>query len=97
MQKRRHKLVVVQRPVESNRQPVRHGSVPYVQSRLPYGGEQIISGGGMATASLLVDGVGVDEGDGEATCGEVDGQMDGGDDVALERVGDENYVGLLVL
>lgn len=51
----------------------------------------------MATASLLVDGVGVDEGDGEATCGEVDGQMDGGDDVALERVGDENYVGLLVL
>ena len=51
----------------------------------------------MAIASLLVDGVGVDEGDDEAPCGEVDGQVDGGDNVALERVGNENCVGLLVL
>lgn len=50
----------------------------------------------MGVAGLVVDGVRIDERDGEATCGEVGGQVDGRDDVALERVGNENCVGLLI-
>lgn len=37
----------------------------------------------------MVDGVGVDEGDGEASRCELDGQMDGRDYVTLKWVGEE--------
>lgn len=43
-----------------------------------------------------MDVVGVDEGDGEASGGKVDGEVDGWDYVALEGVGYEDGVGVLV-
>ena len=41
--------------------------------------------------------MGVNEGDDEASGSEVDGEMDGGDYVALERVGYEYGMGFLVI
>lgn len=83
MQQRPHKLVMVQRAIESQWKAVRHGCVPYVEPGVPYAGKQIIEGCGMGGGGLVVDGVCVDEGEGEATCREASGQVDGGDDMAL--------------
>ena len=96
MQQRRHELVVVQRPVEPHRKPIGNRRVPNVQTRLPRSGEDVIASGALGSGGLLVDGEGVNEGDGEASGGEVDGQMDGGDYVALERVGYEDGMRVLM-
>lgn len=98
VQQRPHELVVVQGPVEPNGEAVGDGAVVDVEAGLPYAGEDIaVHVGGVGVGGLVVDGVGVDERNGEATGGQVGGQVDGGDDVALERVRNENGVGPLAL
>lgn len=66
MQQRSHELVVVQRPVEPHGETVRNGGVPYVEAGFPDLSEDVGTNVGVSLGGLVVDGVGVDEGDGEA-------------------------------
>jgi hypothetical protein len=83
-----HELVVVQRPVEAQREAVAHQLVPHVQllrrRRSPArarAGEDVAAG-----ADLVVHGLRVDEGDREPALGQPQRQVHRRDHVALQRV-----------
>lgn len=91
-----HELVVVERAVEGNGEAIAHELVAYIEAGGAGVGEDVVAEVGAGAAGgatgLVVDGFSIDEGDGEAPGGEFDGEVDGRDDVALERVGDEEGV-----
>ncbi|KAK8490444.1 hypothetical protein V6N12_021170 [Hibiscus sabdariffa] len=96
MQQRRHELVVVQGPIEPEGETIGHGGVPYVEARFSDLGEDI--GGAYLRVSfggLVVHEMCVDEGDGETFGCKLDGQVNGRDDVALERVSYEDCMEVL--
>ena len=64
-----HELVVVERAVELHGEAVGDGGVAYVEARVAGGGEDVIVGVGFGFGSggVVVDELGVDEGDGEAS------------------------------
>ncbi|KAK8596506.1 hypothetical protein V6N13_001127 [Hibiscus sabdariffa] len=96
MQQRSHELVVVQGPIEPEGETVRHGGVPYVEARFSDPGEDVgrpnlrVSFGGLVVHEMCVD-----EGDGETFGCELDGQVNGWDDVALEGVSYEDCMEVL--
>lgn len=93
-----HELVVVEGAVEGQGKAVRQGGVADVEALLADGSEDVVRGIAVVGAGdLVVDGVGVEEGDGEAPGGEIHGQVDGGDDVALQRISDEDGMRLLAV
>lgn len=75
MEKPLHEPVMVQRPVEPNREPVAYRSVPDIEARVASPGEDIIMAavGFGGVGDLLVDEMGVEEGDGEPGGGELGG------------------------
>lgn len=64
-----HELVVVERAVELHGEAVGDGGVAYVEAGVAGGGEDVIVGVGFGFGSggVVVDVLGVDEGDGEAS------------------------------
>lgn len=72
-----HELVVVEGAVKVEGKAAGHGGVVYVEARLADSGEDVVvangGGVGLGFGGLVVDGVGVDEGDGEASWCELDG------------------------
>lgn len=81
MQQGSHELVVVERPVEVNGEAVGDRAVANVEACV---GEEVAGVGmGSGLGGVVVDGVGVDEGDGEALGGKLECQVDGRDQVAL--------------
>lgn len=68
MQQRSHELVMVEGPVELHGEAIGDCSVVYVKPRgLTYVGKGIAAGVWLGFGGLVVDGVGVDKGDLEAT------------------------------
>lgn len=97
MQQREHKLVVVERAVELNGKAIGDCGVVYVMPGFACRDKEVAAGTRLGFRGLVVDELGVDEGDLEAARCELDGQFDGWDYMALERVGDEDGVRLLVI
>lgn len=95
MQQRGHELFVVERAVEPKGKPIGQGHVADVEARFADAGEDIRAHFGRGLGHLLVDEVGVDEGDGEALRRKLEGKLNGWIDMALERIRDENRVRLL--
>lgn len=88
-----HELVVVDGAVEGEGEAVADGSVADVEAGISGAGEDIAAAGaGLGAGNAAVDGLGVEEGDGEAVGGELDGEGDEGVDVALVGVGDHDSV-----
>lgn len=70
MQQGGHELVVVEGVVKVEGKAVGHGGVVYVKARLADCEEDVVADGGsvgLGFGGLVVDGVGVGEGDGEAS------------------------------
>ena len=74
MQQRGQELVVVKRPVVIYRKTIGHRHITYVKTGISDGGEQVVvlgpvvvGDGEGSLAGLAVDGLGVDEGDDEAS------------------------------
>lgn len=60
-------LVMVKRPVKPQRKAVAHGGISYVKVAGASGGGEDVSGVAVVSGGdVVVDGVGVDESDGEA-------------------------------
>lgn len=79
-----HELVVVEGTVEANRKAIADGGVTDVEARVSGTGKDIFWGiVRLGLGDLVVNRLGVDEGDGEAIRGKLDGQVDEGDDMAL--------------
>jgi hypothetical protein len=91
-----HVLVVVQRPVEAQREAVAHQLVPHVQlrGRAHHAGEDVFLAAAGARADLAVDRLRVDEGHREAALREAQRQVHRRDDVALQRVRNHHGVRL---
>ena len=84
-----HELIVVEGTVEANGEAVGDGGVTDVETGVTSTGEDILGGFvWLGFGDLLVNRLGVDEGDGEAIGGKLDGQVNEGDYMALERVWD---------
>lgn len=68
MQQGSHELVVVERAVELHREAVGNGGVAYVKAGFVDARENVVPDVvGLCFGGLVVDGVSVDEGDGEAS------------------------------
>lgn len=79
-----HELVVVEGTVEANRKAIADGGVTDVEARVSGTGKDIFWGiVRLGLGDLVVNRLGVDERDGEAIRGKLDGQVDEGDDMAL--------------
>ena len=79
-----HELVVVEGTVEANRKAIADGGVTDVKTRVSGTGKDIFWGiVRLGLGDLVVNRLGVDERDGEAIRGKLDGQVDEGDDMAL--------------
>lgn len=97
MQQREHELVVVERAVELNGEAIGDCGVVYVMPGFACRHKEVAAGTRLGFRGLVVDELGVDERDLEAARCELDGQFYGWDYMALERVGDEDGVRLLVI
>lgn len=89
--------VMVERPVESKWKAVADNMVANVQAGFTRSNEDVIVGGlvGLGLFDLLMNGLGVHESYCEAVLGcKLDGEMNGGDYVALKRVGKKNCMRL---
>ena len=97
MQQGRHELVMVERPVEIDGQAIRNHVVANVEAGSFAGfGEEVLAGFRLVLGGVVVDGVSVDESDGEASFGMLDCQVDGRDHVALKWIWDEDGMRLLM-
>ncbi|PON60328.1 LOW QUALITY PROTEIN: hypothetical protein PanWU01x14_153140 [Parasponia andersonii] len=87
-------LLHVQVPVEAQRKTVTNRFVPDVEPGVAGRSEDInvVVLGADTAGDLVVDNLSVDEGDGEALRCQLDRQVYGGDDVALERDGENDGV-----
>lgn len=94
MEDRGHELIMVRGSVESDWEAVANDLVSDVQARFSSVEKDVVASTGLGFGYVVVDGLGVHAGDGEAFGCKGYGEIEGWDYVALERVGEEKGVRL---
>lgn len=98
MEKALHELVVVEGSVEPKWKTVANSCVAYVKARFTCLGKDVMGAVvGVGSGYLVMNEKSVDEGDGEAVGGKLDGQMNKRDYVALERVRDHQNMRVVLV